>query len=287
MTAVGLRHFVLVGVARSGTTSLYHYLRQHPDICVSDIKEINFLAYPGAAIADTQYPWLRFPVRTLDDYRALFAGANGRVPVDFSASCFHSPFAISRIREYLPAAGLFVLLRDPVARAYSAYLNRVNKGYETRPPAQALVPGERAVDNGCYYQRLTDFRDAFGAERMRVWLFDDLSRRPRETLREIFGYLHVDPAVDIDTTAVHNRGALPRSALAHRLLPSYRARRRLADALPSPVRGAARRLNRLNRASAPPLPDDVAARLRRHYADDVARLADLIDRDLNSWLPCP
>ncbi len=278
---------VLVGVPRSGTTSLYKYFSQHPGICLSEVKEVNFLSYPGEEAARTDVPWLRFPVRTLDDYRALFAAAGDRVPVDFSASCFRSPVAIDRIREFVPAANLFVLLRNPVARAYSAYLNRLNKGYESRRPEDALVPGEPAVDNGFYCDRVAAFRAAFGADRVRVWLFDDLSAQTEVTLREMFGYLGVDETVSVDTAAVYNRGGVPRSGAVQRLLPSYPARRKIADALPGPLRAGAQRLTRLNRAPAPPLPEPVAQRLRSLYADDVRRLGEELGRDLDQWVKAP
>jgi hypothetical protein len=273
-----------VGVPRAGTTSLYKYFSQHPGIALSEVKEVNFLSYPGEEAARTDVPWLRFPVRTLDEYRALFADAGDRVPVDFSASCFRSPVAIERIREFVPTAKLFVLLRDPVTRAYSAYLNRLNKGYENRAPEDALVPGELAVDNGFYYERVAAFRAAFGAERVRVWMFDDLSQDAAATLREMFGYLGVDESAAIDTTSVYNRGGVPRNGAVQRLLPSYPTRRKIADALPGPVRSGAERLARLNRSPAPPLPDAVAQRLRNLYADDVRRLGELLDRDLEQWV---
>ena len=284
-TAVSpLPSFVLVGVPRSGTTSLYRYFRQHPQICLSDVKEVNFLSYPGEEIARADYPWLRFPVRTLEEYQRLFADAGPRVAVDFSASCFRSPVAIERINRFVPTANCFVLLRDPVARAYSAYLNRLNKGYESRPPEEALVPGELAVDNGFYLERIEAFRAALGADRVRVWLFDDLSAQPQATLREMFEYLGVDPSVEVDTSAVYNRGGVPRSTTMQRLLPSYARRRQIADALPASLRTAVQRLGHLNRATAPPIPEQVEQRLRRLYADDVRRLADLIGRDLDPWI---
>jgi hypothetical protein len=283
MSGDGLPSFVLVGVPRSGTTSLYRYFRQHPQLCLSEVKEVNFLSYPGAEAARRDVPWLRFPVTTIDRYRELFADAGDRVAVDFSASCYRSPVAIDRIRQFVPDAGLFVLLRDPVARAYSAYLNRLNKGYEDRPPEAALVRGEAAVDNGFYAERLAAFRDAFGPDRVRVWLFDDLSARPQETLAEMFAHFGVDPSVPIDTTAVYNRGGVARNSAMQRLLPSYPARRRLAAALPGPVRTVAQRAVQRSRTTPPPIPEAVAERLRATYAEDVRALGQLLGRDLGSW----
>jgi hypothetical protein len=282
-TPLVLPKFVLVGVPRAGTTSLYQYLGQHPQICLSEIKEVNFLSYPGEDVARRDFPRMRFPVRSLEEYGRLFAGAGSRVPVDFSASCFRSPVAIGRIRQFLPHGRFFVVLRDPVARAYSAYLNRVAKGYENRSPTEALMPGEVAVDNGFYSDRIEAFRGAFGVDRLRVWLFDDLVMRPEATLKEVFEYFGVDPSVAVDTTAVHNRGGVARSPALDRLLPSYSRRRQLKDALPGPFRTAAAVLGRLNRASAPGLPEEVERRLRDLYADEIHRLEGLIGRDLGAW----
>ena len=280
-----LPRFVLVGVPRAGTTSLYQYLRQHPEVGLSDRKEINFLAFPGEEVARRDYPWLRFEARTLADYEALFAGAGDRVTVDFSASCFRSPVAIERIERYVPEARLFVVLRDPVGRAWSAYLNRVEKGYETRPPEAALVPGERAVDNSLYSERLVAFRDAFGPDRVRVWLFDDLIAYPRDTVAEVFDYLGVDRSVSVDVAAVYNKAGIPRGGLAQKVLPGYDRRQRLAASLPGPVRDIARQVWRRCQAPPPVLAPELAHRLRKHYADDVRRLQSLIGRDLGSWLP--
>jgi len=176
-----------------------------------------------------------------------------------------------------------VLLRDPVGRAWSAYLNRVRKGYETRPPDAALVPGERAVDNGLYSGRLEAFRDAFGPGRVRVWLFDDLSTRPQATVAEIFDHLGVDPSVTVDVAAAYNTASVPRSGAVQRLLPSFDRRRSLVTALPAPVRKAARQVWQRSQAPAPVLDADVAARLKSYYSDDIRRLEGLIGRDLGSW----
>lgn len=276
--------FILVGVPRAGTTSLYEYLGQHPGVYVSPLKETNFLSYPGDEIARAEYPWLHFPVRTIEEYERMFFARGDRVAVDFSASCFHSTVAIERIQQFTPDPHCLVLLRDPVARAYSGYLNRVNKGNEIRPVDAALAPGERAVEIGFYYDRICAYRAAFGAERVRVWLFDDLSTRPQKTLGEIFEYVGVNPAEPVDTAKVHNRGGVPRSKSVQRLLPSFPRRRRFLQALPKPVRAAVQGMGRVNRAPAPPLPSHIERRLRGLYAEDIRRLEGLIRRDLGHWI---
>ena len=279
-----LPRFVVCGVPRCGTTSLYRYLEQHPQVDVGRLKESNFLSWPGPEVAARVMPWVKFPVTSLEEYQGLF-GARGAVPVDVSPSCFHSPASIERIRTFLPDAGLLVLLRDPVARAYSAYLNRLRKRYETRAAEEVLVPGDRAVDNGFYAGRLEAFLDAFGPERLRVWLFDDLSRRPGPTVAEILGHLGVDPAVPLDLATAHNHSTVHRTPRLQRIVPRLDHRWRLARKVPRPIWRAASRLWDLTQTAPPPLPEDVERRLRELYADDVRRVGELIERNLADWLP--
>ncbi len=280
-----LPRFVVCGVPRCGTTSVYRYLEQHPQVDVGRLKESNFLSWPGAEVARRDLPWMRFPVTSLAEYESLFGGGAGVAPVDVSPSCFHSPTSIERIRAFVPDAGLMVVLRDPVARAYSAYLNRLRKRYETRAPEEVLVPGDRAVDNGFYAARLEAFLDAFGPDRLRVWLFDDLSRRPGATVAEILDHIGVDPTVPLDVTTAHNRSTVHRSAQLHRLVPRPDHRWRLARKVPPSLWRAAYRAWGLTQTAPPPLPAAVERRLRQLYADDVRRVGELIGRDLRAWLP--
>lgn len=282
-----LPRFVVCGVPRCGTTSLYRYLDQHPEVAVSSLKEINFLSWPGPEVARAVMPWVRFPVTTREAYEELFADAGDRVAVDVSPSCFASPVAVERIRTFVPDAGLILVLRDPVRRAYSAYLNRLRKGYETRPPEEVLVAGDRSVDNGFYGARLARLFDAFGPDRARVWLFDDLTATTAATMAEVLDHLGVDAAFPLDLATVHNRSTAHRGPLLQKVLPRAGHGRRLARALPAPARRLAGRVWSLTQTNPPPLPAAVEARLRALYADDVRHTSELIGRDLGAWLPPP
>lgn len=274
---------VLVGVPRAGTTSFHSYLRCHPDIDANPLKEINFLAWPGEEAANRDLGWVRFPVTSFEDYRALWRETGDRTGVDCSIACFYSPVAIERIRQYLGQPKLLVLLRDPTERAFSAYLNRVRKGYETRDPEAVLVPGDRAIDNGFYADRLSRFIDAFGRQNVGVWLFDDLKARPRETMADVFTHLGVDAAADIDVGQVLNRAYVPRGGALRRLLPGTSTQDRVRRALPARLRRPARSLWRRAMAPPPRMPVTVERRLRDLYRDDVERVAALTGLDLTSW----
>jgi hypothetical protein len=281
----GVTHpqFVLVGVPRAGTTSLYNYLSQHPAVAVSAIKEVNFLAYPGPDAAQRSVPWLRFRVTTIHQYQQQFANAGRRVSIDVSPSCFFSAVSIDRIRQFAPAAQLFVVLRDPVQRAYSAYWNRVRKGYETRAPEEALSLENHVVRRGFYSQRLGQFIDEFGADRLRVWLFDDLINEPTDFMRRMFEYLGVASDHEVDARRVFNAAATPRSGVTRAIQGRPALRRRVRLTLPKRARRVAKRVYQRGLDIPPPIPASVERSLRSLYASDISRVSALIGRDLTAW----
>ena len=221
---------------------------------------------------------------TLDAYRALFDGSGDRVPIDFSPSCFRSHVAVDRIREFLPDAGVLIVLRDPVARAWSAYQNRIRKGYERRAPDEALVRGERSIDMGFYNERIVELRDAFGAARVRVWLFDDLVTDPAGVVGEVLRHVGADPSeAAFADVAAHNRAHVPRSQMLHRLFPNHAQRRAILRRVPRSALKPLEFVWRANQRDGDAIPAPTAERLRTLYAEDITRLQETLQRDLTAW----
>jgi hypothetical protein len=128
--------FLIVGVQRCGTTTMYRLLSDHPDVRRPTISK-------GIGYFDRRYEkgprWYRaqFPVSSL----AGRLGRDGRPPVSFESSgyyCYH-PLAAGRIARDLPQIKLVVLVRDPVERAYSAYKHELARGFETETFERALA----------------------------------------------------------------------------------------------------------------------------------------------------
>jgi hypothetical protein len=111
-----LPNFLIVGAGRSGTTSLYEYLRQHPQVFMSRVKEPNYFAFEGEIPHGPGAAWLRATsVRTREAYEALFAEAgSARAIGEASARYLRSEGAPERIHALLPDARLVGILRNPV-----------------------------------------------------------------------------------------------------------------------------------------------------------------------------
>src|SRR3954447_2710817 len=131
-----LPSFLILGAAKAGTTALYHYLRQHPEVCMSEIKETNFFALMGRPL-DFRGPGddehiNRFSATTWRDYHSRFPDrTDARAVGEASPLYLYSPDAPGRIARWLPKAKLVVIRRARVARAYSAFLHLVRDRRET------------------------------------------------------------------------------------------------------------------------------------------------------------
>jgi len=289
-----LPDFFLLGAAKSGTTSLHHYLRQHPDLHLPDVKELDFFDAPASRF-EAELDWYLEYFRDADD--ALTGEAT---PLYFGRPDL-VPERMSRLYGPIPPRFL-LLLRDPVHRAYSHYLHKVSQGTEPLSFGEALE-AERArpeqkrhewksyFQDGCYANVLSAWLDHFPSELFLILLSRDLKQRPQVALRSVFCFLDVDTEVDIDTSARLNRTNEQQSRGLGRLLsvlPSWLpllARRWTPEALRLRVEQLVRSGARGAEADRPTLPPQMERRLRTRYEPHVRRLAQMIGRDLSDWLP--
>jgi hypothetical protein len=272
-----LPNFLIIGAARSGTTSLYYYLRQHPDIFMSPIKEPNYYTDD-----DNLSP---HAIRSRAKYEKLFARAKSeRARGEATVRYLNAITGIDRIHADLPGVRLIVSLRQPADRAYSSYLNVLATGSEPRNPEDALQPGSYPFEISRYYPRLRRYYDRFPREQIKVILFDDLIAHPQNVLRELFRFLDVDDGFIADTNTRHNAGVAPRSLLLNRLLNSgLRVVRPFAPQwLLS--KGLGTQVRRPILRKPEPMSPILRRRLTEQYRDDILATGELIGRDLSHWL---
>lgn len=272
-----LPNFLIIGAAKAGTTSLYHYLRQHPDVYLSPVKEPRYYWLEGVEEGVV-------PVRTREAYEKLFKGRkNERAIGEASPQYLNSPTAPDRIAADLRDVKLIVSLRNPAERAYSSYLGRIRGATETRTLEEAMRPGSHHVESSFYYPRLSRFFDRFPRNRIKVILFDDLNADTRAVVRELFEYLEIDPDFDVDTSTQHNQGGVPRSVPIN---TAFRKTMRFLRSLVPTLHefNVTDRIQRPLLRKPEPMPPELRRRLLDLYRDDVIRTGELIGRDLTHWL---
>jgi len=289
-----LPNAVVLGVAKAGTTSLYHALGAHPQVGVSRIREPKFLFYAGHLIQPAAGKFSQLAIRTLAQYESLYSAKAGvPVRVDISPIYFNFPDqAILGIRQYVPDAKLLIVYRQPVDRAYSAFVMHVREGQEPiRDFAAAVKEGtirrrRNYLEGSLYAQRTRKYLAAFPRDQLHFLLFDDLASAPERFMRSVFGILGVEGDAAAAAPARENPGAWPKNAFFDRLLAlRLRLPKNLRRLLPAPAR---RRMLSAVRSMGyePPPPIDRGLRheLTGLFRADILELQDLIGRDLSAWL---
>ncbi|HLJ47539.1 MAG TPA: sulfotransferase [Bryobacteraceae bacterium] len=310
-----LPNFFVAGVPKAGTTSLYYYLDQHPQIFMSPIKEPHFFA--PEIRAENCIPELREnlmnesrslseylsqPMRVKrfggiitnwDDYLRLFANATHETALGEASVCYlWSRKAAALIAERIPDAKIIVMLRNPVDRAFSQYLHGVAEGAirwsfrehierNLRYRSHEICVHYPFLELGMYAEQLDRILKQFGSN---VWIgfHDDFKRWPLETLSAICRFLCVSDDFQPDMGRRHLEAQVPRLRVIASLKRS-RLWKAAAGLTPGRLRPLARRV--LNRK---PGADTISPQDRRYlidfYREDVLKLAALLNRNLDDWL---
>ena len=292
--------FLVIGAAKSGTTALHHYLRQHPDIFMSHPKELKFFPWENWR-PDYRGPGdgagLSSIITSVEEYGACFAaGAGYTARGESSPQYLYFPRAAERIRHHIPDAKLIAILRHPADRAYSHYLMLQREGRETLTFRQALVAEEQRVADlwghtwhylrrGFYAAQLKPYFDLFEREQLRVYLHEDFLADPVGLTQDVFRFLKVDDTFTSDVSIRHNETRLPRHRalheyLSHPLPAKALIMRLIPDTLSRTIGDRVRRLNQ----SKAVLPRRLRRQLIGLYREDIIKLQDILRRDLSHWL---
>lgn len=288
-----LPNFFVIGANKAATTSLHEYLGAHPEIFMSAEKEPHWFIREGGRAADAPF-WNvveRFPDR--ESYEALFAAVDGeKVVGESSTGYLTNPTAVRGIREEVPRARMVAILRDPSARAHSAHAFARSRGVEPIASFEAAIDAELAggtwrnyVALGRYSKGLRLYFEQFDADQLKVFLYEDFCTDPLGVLREIFGWLGVDPEFVPPIDVRHNVSTVPRNAAVDRALRSGSQVKSMAKAvLPRSTLGRVkRRVRGWNQTRPAPLLPETRARLVRLLDEDIRATEALIGRDLSSW----
>ncbi|MFM8305443.1 MAG: sulfotransferase family protein [Actinomycetota bacterium] len=294
--AAPMPNFFVIGANRAGTTSLHHYLSQHPQVYMSPVKEPNYFN-PEAGREHPLWPNRATPAMTLEEYQALFAGVTGETAIGESSTVYLTILgAPERIRVAVPDARLVALLRNPIDRAFSDYSLHRSWGTESLSFADAVtaeldhdgpVAGRMRgyVRTGFYGQSLTRYLEVFERAQLRVYLYEDLMSDPDALLRDLFGFLDVDLSTKVDTTARHNASQFEAKHEALARVTRVGALRSATHRfVPRRARVKAREFLRRTNSVVPGFPDDIRRRLVEVYCDDIALTQTIVGRDLSGWL---
>ena len=295
--------FIVIGAGKGGTTSLYQYLNDHPQVFMSAIKETNYFVFEAQNPVVMQHLQEDdFPVRSFEQYAALFSDAGDATAVgEASPKYMPDPLAIARIRERLPTVKLIAILRHPVDRAYSAYAMRIRESLEPRTFARAIEEEDSGsfspalefgqknyVSDGYYGRQLENVYALFDRSQVAVHLYEDLQRDALRLMSQIYQFIGVDEQFLPDTSVHYNSSRPPENKLLQPFLhksPLTRAVRQILPEIDAPACGdTATGPAQPRQVVTSKMPEEIRNQLATRYRDDILLLQDLIRRDLSHWL---
>lgn len=303
-------NFFVIGSAKSGTTSLFHYLKQHPEIAMSLKKEPHYYSRRAGAGSEISHNFSHRedPLQTgrtyPDDmqksesgYRALFSDVVDEKAIgESSVSYLTTPGVAALIRREVPHAKIVVILRNPVERAYSSYIHMRRDGFETLSFKAGLDAEEERIRQNChelfryrklglYYNQLQEYVDLFPPEQRFFVTYDYWSRNQNDFLKQLFRFLNVRDDVSIDCRQSYNVSGEMKLRSFH--MWSVRPcwwRHEIAKWVPYKFKWRVRYLFRKwNVKPKVKMPEDCRAELEKFYLNDIEKIEALLGWDLSCW----
>jgi Sulfotransferase family len=302
--------FFIVGHFKSGTTSLYEMLKQHPQLYMPDFKEPRFLASDWRAT----YKYKRGPAypETFEEYASLYAPAGpDQLAGEGSAGYLWSSAAAERIAELKPDARIIAILREPAAFLRSFHFQLLKSHIESKNDlrkALALEPARRRgkripfrchlpqlllySDQLRYTEQLQRYHSHFPREHVLVLIYDDFRADNDGTVKRVLRFLDVDDQQPISKIEVKVTQRYVRSQLVDDLTywaprgeGSLASRAGKAAVKAITPRGLRRStimaLRRRVVVAELPAPDERLMReVRQRYKPEVEALSEYLGRDL-------
>ncbi|MCB2114209.1 MAG: sulfotransferase [Parvularculaceae bacterium] len=291
--------FIVFGASRSGTTGLYTYLKQHPEIFMSPAKETNFFAYEGRTpdCAGPGAEYVNNSITRLEDYEALFGEAGSeKARGEASPLYLYVPGTAQRIRAKLPDVKLIAILRNPIDQAFSHFLYARRQMLEPLEDFNAALDAEQSrVEAGWqpmfhyarfprYAEQLSAYFDAFPREQLQIHLYEDFEERPLEVLKEIFAFIGVDDQFSPDIEYRPNAGGVPRNKAFQDLIMKPTPASKLFSIIPADIRRRVRDAISGWNMTKETCPAAARRRLKAALGDEINALGPMIGRDVTHWL---
>ena len=293
-------NFLIVGAAKSGTTSLFNYLTQHSDIYIPEVKECRFFSqlpknYKGLGAEF-------FPNSGITDERVyfnLFSEHEDKVCGDISNDyLYYYEKSIKNIKKYLGnEIKIVIVLRNPIDRAYSNYMHHIRDGWENISFEQALDDENRRIEEnwgwsyhyvktGMYYYQVKAYLDNF--RHTKIYLFEELKSKDI-LLKNLYAFLEVRFTKKLNDNKEYNVSGYPRKKLIHNLLNKDNAIKKIIKPVVNSIlpKGSIQKVvsniqnKNLKKVS---MKNDTRERLKNVFEDDIKKLSNLIEMDLSHWL---
>jgi len=283
--------FFIVGAPKAGTTSLYHYLNEHPEISMSSQKEPDY--FSDADIQNEGMYYGKNRIDTIKKYHDLFDdNSESKLKGEASVSYLFYKDVPQKIKAYNPDAKIIIMLRDPVDRAFSHYLmdyrlGLVSDSFEDIIDQKSVHKNaklfyQQYVELSEYASQVKRYLDIFDSKEILFIEYEDLKIDVLGIVKKTYLFLGVNQVYEPDINNKHNTYTMPKNRIIRFIYSFVILRNILSFLLPKNL------VNRLRTVlfkndKKPALLDETRNRLKQSFANDVNALAEMLNKDLSRW----
>jgi len=280
-------NFFIAGVPRAGTTSLYYYLKDIPEIYMSPEKEPNYFSIKTIP---EDHPMV--PIRNKRKYLELFKNVKdekiiGEATPDYLAD----PDAPKLIHEVSPKAKILISLRNPIERLFSHYL--MLKGVGGLPISfHELIQKELnhefnygkfrlPLETSFYSKNVKRLIDIFGKDQVKIIIFEDLISEPKSVLLDILKFLDINTTLKNFKAEIYNPYSITRGKISQKIITNMKVRKfAKSRIIPMSARRFIRNKIFMKKQTKHKMNDSDRHFLEKYYIDDVKELKELLNREL-------
>ncbi|WP_263808697.1 sulfotransferase domain-containing protein [Salinibacter sp.] len=263
------RHVIIVGAAKSGTSTLFQYLGTHKRVNTSAGKEPHYFC--DGFYEDHQ--------KEGTDYEDLWTSSRGDICLEATTGYTKYPVitgAPENMVEYGLSPKIIYVAREPISRLKSHIKYMVWRDRSIGADKLRKI----SVASSMYYSQINRFVDAFGAGAVKLVLLDDLASNPDSCVREIFEFIGIDPVSVEESRKENETRAVTNLELILRDSPLWSLKSLLSDGVKSKLRHLCTLFSESPEAE---IIGRIGEERLRTMCEDALRLETLFDVDLMPW----
>lgn len=288
---VKLPNFLIVGSAKAGTTSLYHYLKQHPEVYMPEMKEPRFFVSTIFKELNLKDPYCKSISKdiifTFEDYIKLFKDAKNERAIGEASPqyLYYYSTAIPCIKKHLGSIKIIIIIRNPIDCAYSYYGHALRDLNEVLPFEKCL---QKYIDVFFYYKQISAYMLNFS--HVKVFLFNDLKNDALGLIKDVYKFLEVDSSFIPNINIEYNVSGIPKNKFIQNLITKENIFKSIFKIATKIILPEVKRLRLIENFKARNLKKlgkmkpETRQYLKGIYREDILKLQDLLNRDLTHWL---
>lgn len=293
-----LPNFLIVGTAKAATTTIHEYLKQHPEIFMTDWKEPSFFKFKDKEdIRFTTGRPVKF-VTKISAYKALFEeGKEKKIRGESSTPyLYFYKETIDNIKKTIPnykEVKILIILRNPIERAFSQYMMKVRDLVEDKSFLDAIKSEKTRmkenahfdffyVDRGLYFNQVKAYLEEFNC--VKVLLYDDFKNNPNKVLDEVVTFLGLNK-ISFKKIGNQNISGRPKVKLISKVFKENSVLKKiLRNIIPKKIRIEITSFVQKQNLEKEDIDQESKHFLQELYFENIKSLEKLINRDLSKWL---